>query len=630
VIEARCGARASLDWEQLASQKTAMLPAPSEEDAADSASAGDSGTQRDSSLGTVTPAAWVDSTPEPEPQPPVTFDLTRPRKAEKQATGVATVPDVRGLPLRVAVRRCLGRISGRVSGQGGGRCRPPARRPVRDLVRLQRPTPPVAARRLEEMLHQAGHVVGTRGAVPSVMIGLTDDSRLVVPGGAFAAVRGSAHDGHAYLADAASRGMALAIVEDATGLDAPALVVRESRVAVAVAARAFYGDPGRLLTIVGVTGTSGKTTTVSMLRHLLDDPTTPAASIGTLGVLTGSVGEPFPGGSGLTTPGPIELQRVLRALADAGVRRIAMEVSSHALDQQRVEGVDFAVVVFTNLSRDHLDYHGTVEAYFEAKARLVRQTAPGGTAVVNADDDVWTALPPAPRTIRYSTGGADAEVQARDVAFGPGGSEWTLPADDESARVALSLIGDFNVSNALAAAAASWSLGMPAAGIAARLATLPQVPGRLERILDAPVVLRDYAHKPDALERALDAIRPFVHGRLILVFGCGGDRDRGKRPIMGAIAERKADIVIITSDNPRTEDPERILDEIEAGMMRREHRRIGDRREAIGAALELARDGDVVFLAGKGHETYQIRGTTSHPFDERQIVAELAARPGRA
>ncbi len=482
----------------------------------------------------------------------------------------------------------------------------------------------VAARRLEEMLLEADQLVETRGTLPAEVTDLTDDSRAVVPGGGFVAVRGTSHDGHDYLADAAARGMALAIVEDAAAVDGPVLVVRESRTAVAVAARAFYDDPGRLLTIVGVTGTSGKTTTVSMLRHILDAPAAPAASIGTLGVLTGSAGEPFPGGSGLTTPGPIELQRVLRALADAGVRRVAMEVSSHALDQQRVEGVDFAVVVFTNLSRDHLDYHGTVEAYFAAKARLVRQAAPGGTAVVNADDDVWTALPPAPRTVRYSAGTVDADVRARGMTYGPGGSLWTLLAGDETAGVSLPLIGDFNVSNALAAAAAAWSLGATAAEIAARLSTLPQVPGRLERIHDSPVVLRDYAHKPDALERALDAVRPFVPGRLILVFGCGGDRDRGKRPIMGAIAERQADIVILTSDNPRTEDPERILDEIEAGMVRREHRRIEDRREAIAAALALARESDVIVLAGKGHETYQIRGTTSHPFDERAIVAELA------
>jgi UDP-N-acetylmuramoyl-L-alanyl-D-glutamate--2,6-diaminopimelate ligase len=480
------------------------------------------------------------------------------------------------------------------------------------------------------MLQDAGQLVATRGALPPVVTGLTDDSRSVVPGTAFVAVRGSVHDGHDYLADAADRGMALALVEDGAAVPGPALIVRASRTAVALAGRAFYEDPGRLLTIVGVTGTSGKTTTVSMLRHLFDSPDAPAASIGTLGVLTGSDGRPFPGGSGLTTPGPIELQRVLRALVDAGVRQVAMEVSSHALDQQRVEGISFAAVVFTNLSRDHLDYHGTTEAYFAAKARLVAQAAPGGTAVVNADDDVWTALPPVPRLVRFGLGPASAEVRGRDVVFGPSGSAWTLDAGGSTAPVTLPLIGDFNVSNALAAAATAWSLGMPVPAIARRLSALPQVPGRLERILDAPVVLRDYAHKPDAMERALDAVRPFVRRRLIVVFGCGGDRDRGKRPIMGAIAERKADTVILTSDNPRTEDPERILDEIESGMTRRDHLRIEDRRDAIARALAVAGEGDVVVLAGKGHETYQIRGTTSTPFDEREVVAALVgARAGQ-
>jgi UDP-N-acetylmuramoyl-L-alanyl-D-glutamate--2,6-diaminopimelate ligase len=488
---------------------------------------------------------------------------------------------------------------------------------------------PVATSRLVDALAGAELLVEARGALPADVRGVTDDSRDVVPGGAFIAVRGSALDGHAFLADAAGRGMGLAIVEDATAVAGPALVVRDARLAAALVGRAFYDDPGRMLTIVGVTGTSGKTTTVSMLRHLFDVAGAPAASIGTLGVLLGSEGRTWPGGAGLTTPGPIELQRVLRDLVDAGVRHLAMEVSSHALDQQRVEGIAFAAAVFTNLSRDHLDYHGTVEAYFAAKARLVRQAWPGGVAVVNADDDVWTALPTAPRTVRYSLAGVEAEVTARDVHFAADGARWVLECGAEREPVRLPLIGDFNVANALAAAAAAWSLGMAPSAIADRLSALPQVPGRLERVHDAPVVLRDYAHKPDALARALDAVRPFVRGRLILVFGCGGDRDRGKRPIMGGIAEQKADLVILTSDNPRTEDPERILDEIEAGMVRREHLRLEDRRAAIARALELAGADDLVLLAGKGHETYQIRGTTSHPFDERAIVAELTGEGAR-
>lgn len=476
-------------------------------------------------------------------------------------------------------------------------------------------------------LRDAGLLVAVMGAMPDTLTGLTDDSRQVARGGAFVAVRGTARDGHDHLAQAEGAGAALAVVEDAGRTALPRLVVTDARRSAAVAAAAFHDHPGRTLSIVGVTGTSGKTTTVSMLRHLLDDDTARAASIGTLGVLLGGAGTPLPGGAGLTTPGPVELQRVLRALVDAGVRRVVMEVSSHALDQRRVEGIRFDAAVFTNLTRDHLDYHETMERYFAAKALLVGYLADGGCAVVNDDVETWRALPPAPRVVRYGLASAQAEVHASALHRDAAGSRFTLGTPDGSAPVALPLLGDFNVANALGAAAAAWALGVAPATIAARLSTLPQVAGRVERILDQPVVLRDYAHKPDALERALAAVRPFTPGRLIVVMGCGGDRDRGKRPIMGAIAERLADVVILTSDNPRTEDPERILDEIAAGMQRPAVR-IEDRRAAIAHALAMAHPDDVVVLAGKGHETYQIRGTTSYPFDEKAIVAELAASGG--
>lgn len=476
-------------------------------------------------------------------------------------------------------------------------------------------------------LRENGELAESFGTLPAHVSGITDDSRAVATGALFLAVRGSARDGHDYLAAAEGAGASVAVVEDAARTSLPRLVVRDGRRAAAIAAAAFHGFPGRSLSIVGVTGTSGKTTTVSMLRHLLDEPGTPAASIGTLGVLLGSAGEPFPGGSGLTTPGPVEVQRVLRTLVDAGVRRVAMEVSSHALDQRRVEGVVFDAAVFTNLSRDHLDYHGTPDAYLAAKAKLVAHIAPGGAAVVNDDVDTWRALPAVARLVRFGLESARAEVRATGIAFSPDGSAWTMATPNGDAPVALPLIGDFNVSNALGAAAAAWALDLPVAHIAERLSTLPQVPGRLERVLDVPTVLRDYAHKPDALERALSAVRPFTPRRLIVVFGCGGDRDRGKRPIMGEIAERLADVVILTSDNPRTEDPERILDEIESGMTR-PHERIEDRRQAIVRALAIAAPGDVVVLAGKGHETYQIRGTTYHPFDEKEIVRDVAAMAG--
>jgi len=475
---------------------------------------------------------------------------------------------------------------------------------------------------IREALRRAGLLAGESGTLPPSVEAITDDSRAVQRGALFLAVRGAERDGHAYLAVAAERGATAAIVDDPTRTTLPALVVSDTRRAAAVAATAFYGEPAAGIRLVGVTGTNGKTTTVGMLRHLLDEPHARAASIGTLGVLVGGAGQPFDGGSGLTTPGPVELQRVLRALHDDGVRTIAMETSSHALHQRRVDGLTFAVGVFTNLTRDHLDYHGTMEAYFAAKALLVGQLAADGVAVINADDRVWDSLPPAPRTVRFGLGAA-ADVRARNVRSTPDGSPFTLAIGNASYDVVLPLIGDFNVANALAAAAAAWALGVPADTIAARISTLPQVPGRLEIVNEHPTVLRDYSHTPDSLERAIAAVRPFATGRLIVVFGCGGDRDRGKRPEMGRIAARGADIAIVTSDNPRTEDPERILDDVEAGMEGVPHERIEDRRDAIARALELAGPTDLVLLAGKGHETYQVRGTTKLPFDERQIVHEI-------
>jgi UDP-N-acetylmuramoyl-L-alanyl-D-glutamate--2,6-diaminopimelate ligase len=482
----------------------------------------------------------------------------------------------------------------------------------------------IAATTISDALSRSGELLSS-GSLPATFTDVTDDSRRVTPGALFIAVRGRAFDGHDYIEAAAAAGASAAIVEDAARSPLPALVVRHGGRAAAITARMAFRDPAARLTMIGVTGTNGKTTTVGLLRHLLDHDDAPAASIGTLGVLRGSAGDIVPGGSGLTTPGVVELQRVLGQLVDSGVRHVAMEVSSHSLDQGRVDGVTFRSAVFTNVSRDHLDYHGTMDAYIAAKARLLDHLADDGVVVVNADDRALDFIPESRRTVRFGVA-STADVTATDVRGSSRGSEWVLTAGGERATVALPLIGAFNVSNALAAAAAAWALGAPVDRLAERLASAPQVAGRLERLLDQPAVLRDYAHTPDALDRALDAVRPFVAGRLIVMFGCGGDRDRGKRPLMGAIAESKADRVIITSDNPRTEDPERILDEIEAGMVGRHHERIEDRRAAIARALTMAEPGDVVLLAGKGHETYQIRGTTAHAFDEAEIVRELAGR----
>ena len=478
-------------------------------------------------------------------------------------------------------------------------------------------------------LESAGVLVERRGLLPPEGSDVTDDSRRVTPGALFVALRGTERDGHDYLDAAATAGAVAALVEDPSRTRLPALVVREGRRAAAVAAAAAFGRPADAARVVGVTGTNGKTTTVNVLRHLLDEPQSPSASIGTLGVLLGSDGEPVGGGDGLTTPGAIELQRVFRALVDAGVGSVSMEVSSHALQQRRVDGLSFDVAVFTNLTRDHLDYHGTMEDYLRAKANLADYLRPHGVLVVNADDPAWRSLPPGRRRVTFSVRSPSAEVHASDIRFGPRGGTWMMTLAGERVRVSLPLIGDFNVANALAAGAAAWSMGVSPARIGERLGTVPQVPGRLEMISDAPTVLRDYAHTPDALERALCAVRPFATGKLIVVFGCGGDRDRGKRPEMGAVAERLANLVILTSDNPRTEDPERILDDIAGGLRGRTYERIEDRRQAIARALTLAGPKDVVLLAGKGHETYQIRGTERVPFDERVIVRELLAGGSR-
>jgi UDP-N-acetylmuramoyl-L-alanyl-D-glutamate--2,6-diaminopimelate ligase len=476
---------------------------------------------------------------------------------------------------------------------------------------------------IRSALTEQGLLAEARGELPSESSGISDDSRKVVRGDLFIAIRGWNSDGHDFLSAAAERGAAAAIVEDPERTSLPVLVVREGRRAAAIAAATAYGNPARNLTMLGVTGTNGKTTTTSIMRHLFDDGAASSASIGTLGVLVGSEGEVLPGGSGLTTPGPVELQRVLRELVDRGVKTVPMEVSSHSLDQRRIDGLEFDAVVFTNLTRDHLDYHGTMEAYLKAKMRLLEYLKRDGATVVNADAREWTALEPPSRRITFAVRDSAADVRAAGVRYTPQGSEWTLVTPSGSTDVTLPLIGEVNVENSLAAAASAFALGRSPNSIAARLASVPQVAGRLEIISTRPTVLRDYAHTPDALERTLRTARAFTRGRLIVVFGCGGDRDKGKRPLMGEIAEKAADCAIVTSDNPRTEDPDSIIDDIEAGMRGSKHERVTDRLAAIQRAIDMAEDGDIVLLAGKGHETYQIRGTTSYPFDEKEIVREM-------
>ncbi len=483
-----------------------------------------------------------------------------------------------------------------------------------------------------DALARAGVLVDASGARSSPMpqiTGLTADARRLERGMLFCAVRGAALDGHTFVADAAARGAAAALVEVRQPVAIPQVMVRNGRRAAAIAAEAWYRRPASRLQMIGVTGTNGKTTSVILARHVLS-ALWPMGAIGTLGAFDPAGAAVESEAGNLTTPGPIDLQATLAALVDRGAAGVAMEVSSHSLDQGRIDGLTFRAAIFTNLTRDHLDYHETFDAYFAAKAKLVGYLADTGLAVINADDAAWARLPPSPRRITFGADGSgkSADVTARDVHVDAKGARFTLVTTRGSFPVALPLLGRFNVANALGVAACAVGLEVPPSVVAERLTTSPQVPGRMERIaVDPCVVLRDYAHTPDALERALETVREVTSsaGRVIVVFGAGGDRDRGKRAPMGEIAARLADIAIVTSDNPRTEDPEKILDDVEAGMAGRQHYRVVDRRAAIGQALELAREGDTVLLAGKGHETYQVVGTTKQPFDEREVVRSLGA-----
>ena len=480
---------------------------------------------------------------------------------------------------------------------------------------------------ITDALQRAGLLLAVRGTLPAQFAAITADSRAVTDGALFVAVHGSTRNGHEFLPQVAAAGAAAAIVSDAASTDLPAIIVSDTRRAVAIAAAAWYGEPASQLRLVAVTGTNGKTTSASMLRCLLSTEAQPAASIGTLGVLIGAAGRAHPGGDGLTTPGPVELQKLLRELCDAGVHWVALEASSHALHQHRLDGLQFDAALFTNFTRDHIDYHGTMAAYFAAKAMLLDQLTEAACVITNADDPAWDALPPTPhRRVRYSAGAHVADVYARRIEFTNVGSSFSLHAPSTGAvKVQLPLLGDFQVDNAVGVAAVCIGLGLPLSVVASRLSAMPQVPGRLERLSTAPAVLRDYAHTPDALQRALQSVRPFATGRVIVVFGAGGDRDRGKRPDMGRVAASLADVCIVTSDNPRTEDPARIIDDIVAGMPRETIVREQDRLQAITQAITMAGPDDLVLLAGKGHETYQIRGTTSHPFDEAEIVAGIVA-----
>lgn len=467
-----------------------------------------------------------------------------------------------------------------------------------------------------------GPVIPADGSAERVKIaGVQQDSRRIGPGDLFVAWSGAVHDAHDHLADAAAAGAAAAIVERPVGgTSLPQIQVDNARLAAAVATGFVTGSPWRNLSVVGVTGTNGKTTTALLARSVLGQGA-PTAAIGTLGVI-GPDGRVREGTEGLTTPGPVQLSDWLSSLARERVFRVLVESSSHALDQFRLDGLRFDVAAFTNLTRDHLDYHGTMARYLAAKARLLELGKAGCIAVINADDPAWKGLRPPGPVITYGLG--PAMLRARDLRMTARGSFFRLAwHDGRSVPVTLSLPGRFNISNALCAAACALALDYDLDDIPDGLHGAGPVPGRLESVVREPFqVLIDFAHTPDALEQVLAAMRPLVEGRLIVVFGAGGDRDPAKRPAMGAAVARYADVAVVTSDNPRTEDPAAIVAQVSAGVSGCDSVEIVDRQEAIHHALDAAASGDTVLLAGKGHEMYQVVGTAKRPFDERRIVLD--------
>jgi UDP-N-acetylmuramoyl-L-alanyl-D-glutamate--2,6-diaminopimelate ligase len=496
------------------------------------------------------------------------------------------------------------------------------------VTELRAPSP-IPLSTVIERLRTEGLVRDAPREDPEVR-GVASDSRLVTAGDLFCAWTGTLRDAHVFVGPAGEAGAVAALVERPVDAAIPQVVVSEGRAAAALAADEVMGRPGESLVLAGVTGTNGKTTTVWILRHLLSGRFA-TASLGTVGaVLEGGV--PLPGTESLTTPGPVGMARTMRAFVDHGTQAVALEVSSHALDQARVRALRFDVAVFTNLSRDHLDYHGSLERYRATKREFVELLAPDGVAVINANEPAWDGLDRrAPSALLYAVeeapGAARADLVACDVAHSAAGSRFRLVSPRGEAEVTLPLPGAYNVQNALAASAAILALGFELEEVVLGLASAPQVPGRLERLAEDPcLIFADYAHTPDALERVLSSLRTITPGRLIVVFGAGGDRDAGKRPLMGEVSARLADVVVVTSDNPRTEDPDVIIDQIMAGIERQDMVRITDRRAAIERALEMGQSGDVVLLAGKGHETYQVLGTKTIPFDERRIVTEWLAR----
>ncbi|MBQ2062539.1 MAG: UDP-N-acetylmuramoyl-L-alanyl-D-glutamate--2,6-diaminopimelate ligase [Oscillospiraceae bacterium] len=448
--------------------------------------------------------------------------------------------------------------------------------------------------------------------------GVCYDSRSIEPGRVFVAISGNSADGESFAAEALERGAACVLCEHDPGA-IPHVTVSSARRALATVSANWYGRPARELTVVGVTGTNGKTSTSYYIKHILEHAL--STRVGLVGTIRNMVGEEILPAE-RTTPESADLQALLRRMADAGCTHAVMEVSSHALALDRVYGIPYAVGIFTNLTQDHLDFHRTMEAYCDAKALLFRQCR---TGVCNADDP-WRERLLQSRTCRTVLYGIEgpAELRAENICLAGSGVTYDAVGPEKRVGVWAATPGRFTVYNTLAALAACRELGVPLAAGAEALRSAAPVRGRLEPVPThgRPFhVLIDYAHTPDALENVLTAVRAFAPGRVVALFGCGGDRDRTKRPQMGAIAARLADESVVTSDNPRTEEPGVIIRDILAGMAGCKHYTVvEDRIEAIRYALSHARHGDVIVLCGKGHEDYQVIGHTKRHLDEREIV----------
>ncbi len=480
---------------------------------------------------------------------------------------------------------------------------------------------------------------GSRGGEDPIVRGVSYDSRAVAPGDLFVALRGSTVDGHAFLGQALALGAVAVVAEEIPdGLSLrgrPAIVVADTRRALAALATRFYGEPSAELALIGVTGTNGKTSTTYLIEAIL-------ARAGHRVGLIGTVESRFAGRRRRalnTTPESLDLQMSLREMRSRGADTVVMEVSSHGLQLGRVDGCRFKVGAFTNLTQDHLDFHGTMAAYRDAKALLFsRYLAKDGSAIVNVDDpsgpELARAASRAGATVIRVSRGAEAEVRLESADVRMEGTRARIAIPGARLELAVPLLGDFNLENVLVASGVAVALGVAPEAIGAGVAACPQVPGRVERVAagkDAePTVLVDYAHTPDAVDKLLRTLRPLTRGRLITVFGCGGDRDRAKRSLMAEAVARWSDLAVATSDNPRSEDPRAILTDVEAGLSKlervlpealgaanRAYSIVIDRRAAIGLAIGLARPDDTVVLAGKGHEDYQIVGRERLPFDDR-------------